>query len=286
MVTTPDRPKGRGLKVQPNPVGALCEEKKILTLKPASLRDPEAPKEIHSLSPDLFLVASYGKLIPAGWLRIPKVGSWNLHPSLLPKYRGAAPIPRQILAGEKETGVTVALLTEALDAGDIVHQIKVPLEERDTAESLALCLAETAKRAFEEALDRGSQGRLRCLPQDESQSSYAKKLAKEEGRIDLTESAVELERKIRAFHPWPGAFVGFQKEPLRMAEAAVDSIACAEAKPGTLLEVHPQGFLRIQTGEGSLKVFKVQLPGRRVVTGKEFANGRHLAAGFCFERLT
>ena len=135
VVTTPDRAKGRGLQIQSNPVKRRSEEVKILTLCPNSLKDSELEKQVGSLKPDLFVVTSYGKLIPSSWLRIPRIAPWNIHPSLLPKYRGAAPIAWQILEGEQETGVSIALVTPELDAGDILHQIQIPLAPNETADS-------------------------------------------------------------------------------------------------------------------------------------------------------
>lgn len=285
VVTTPDQPKGRGLHLGPNPVKAICDAHKVLTFTPRSLKEPEAEKKIAELKPDFFIVASYGKMIPSSWLGIPRKAAWNIHPSLLPKYRGAAPIVWQILNGEKETGLTLALVTPELDAGDIVHQIRIPLGPEETTESLTRRLSELAARALEAAFQKYELGTLHLTPQDASASNYAKKLIKEDGHLHLSESAAQLERKVRAFQPWPGTFVGYKKEPLRVVEATLDSIDCSEAKPGTLLEINTAGHLRIQTGKGSLKILKVQLPGRRVISGSEFANGQRLKPGFQFESL-
>lgn len=285
VVTTPDRPKGRGLRLQPNPVKEHCGRPGLSTYTPSSLRNPELEEKINSLEPDLFVVASYGKLIPDSWLRIPRKLALNLHPSLLPKYRGAAPIPWQILNGETETGITIAEVTRNLDAGDIFCQIRATLQPHETAEDLTRRLAELARTALMETLAKVEKGRLERIPQKESESSYARKLNKEDGDLNLMEPASQLERKIRAFYPWPGAFIGYQKKPLRIVQGLCDSVACAEAKPATLLEVNAEGFLRIQTGQGSLKIFKVQLPGRQVISGRDFANGQRLKAGFVFESL-
>ena len=290
VITTPDQPKGRGLRTQPNPVKERCAKLSLLTFAPRSLRDTDVKEKISTLKPDVFIVASYGKLIPESWLGIPSQAALNIHPSLLPKYRGAAPIPWQILNGEKETGVSVAMVTKDLDAGDIVHQIRIPLEEDETTVSLTERLAQLAREALEAVILKLEKGRLDRIPQREAESSYARKLSKTDGYLDINESAIDLERKIRAFHPWPGAFVGFSaggwpKVPLRILEVKVDSIACAEAKAGTLLEVNSKGFLRLQTGKGSLQIFKVQMPGRRAISGNEFANGQRLKTGTLFEKV-
>lgn len=285
VVTTPDRPKGRGLKTQPNPVKARSQKLGVLTLTPVSLRDRELENKIASLKPDIFIIASYGKLIPESWLGLPRKTALNIHPSLLPKYRGAAPIPWQILNGEKLTGVTVALVTKDLDAGDIVHQIHTPLGEEETTVSLSERLAQLGRKALEELFMKLEKGELERIPQKESEASYARKLNKSDGDLDINEPAIDWERKIRAFHPWPGVFLGFEKTPLRILEAKVDSVGCSEAKPGTLLEINPKGFVRLQTGKGSLQIFKVQLPGRRPVSGSEFAHGKRLKTGALFHSL-
>ena len=286
VITTPDRPQGRGLKLQPNPVKERSEKAGIHTLSPAKLRDPELEKKVVDLRPDCFVVASYGKMIPESWLKIPSKAAFNLHPSLLPKYRGAAPIPWQILEGEKETGVSVAEVTKDLDAGDLFHQIRIPLSGKETTESLTKKLADLARRAIEEVFLMMAKQSLNRIRQDHSKSTYARKLTKEDGCLNLALSSAELERKVRAFHPWPGTFIAYEGKPLRIMETEVESIACAEAVPGALLEIHPQGFLRIQTGKGALKVFKVQLPGRRVVSAQEFANGERLKPGIVFQNLS
>ena len=285
VVTTPDRPKGRGLGLQANPIKQRSEKKGVRVFEPEKLSGSEAQKEIQAMKPEVFVVASYGKLIPGSWLEIPSKAALNVHPSLLPKYRGAAPIAWQILNGDREVGVSIAEVTKELDAGDIFTQIRIPMDSLDTAESLTQKLSELGRKALEDVLTKLEQGTLQRTPQDSSQSNYARKLTKEDGHLKLSEPARELEWKIRAFHPWPGAFVDYQGKPLRIVEARCDSIACAEAEPGVLLALTPEGELRIQTGKGSLRISKVQLPGRRVITGREFANGERLKLGFTFKSL-
>lgn len=285
MVTIPDRPRGRGLRIRPNPVKEKCEKLGILTLAPASLKEVEDREKVRSLQPDVFVVASYGKLIPGAWLSLPRKAALNIHPSLLPKYRGAAPISWQIIDGEQMTGVTLAIVTKDLDAGDIVAQIRIPLEPHETTASLTQHLARLAQKALGGVFENLEKGRLERTPQEKSKASYARKLTKVDGHLDLGESAIVLERKVRAFYPWPGAFIALKKIPLRILEVKVDSVSCAEAKPGTLLEISARGFLRVQTGKGSLEIFKIQLPGRRPVSGNEFANGQRLKAGAIFENV-
>ena len=286
VVTTPNRPQGRGLRIQANPVKTRSEKAGARVLTPASLRDSQIEASIASLEPDVFVVASYGKLIPTSWLRIPRKAALNFHPSLLPKYRGAAPIPRQILDGERETGLSVAEVTPELDAGDIFYQKRIPLEERATTRSLTLDLTRLAAEALEIVLEKLAAGRLEGTPQNPAKATYAQKLTKEEGSLNLSDPADILFRKVRAYDPWPGAVVKFQSHPLRILEAEGDpSASSLSGNPGTFLGVDDSGALRIQTGRGVLKAFKVQLPGRQPVTGKDFANGQRIEAGFLFENL-
>ena len=281
VVTTPDRPRGRGLQVQPNPVKQCCHEKGVPVVSPESLRLPESASGIQELKPDIFVVASYGKLIPESWLKIPFKVSFNVHPSLLPKYRGAAPMTWQILDGEKEVGVSIAEVTKDLDAGDIFEQIRIPMGDRDTTESLTRKLSELGCKALGDALKKLETGKLERKPQDGSKSTYARKLTKEDGNLNLSEPAERLDWKVRAFDPWPGAFIHYKGLPLRIIEAQSDSSE-AENQPGTLLGIGAEGSLRILTGRGTLKILKVQLPGKRVISGREFANGERLKPGFIF----
>lgn len=284
VITTPDRPQGRGLELQPNPVRKKCMEEHLNHFAPETLREAQSEEKIGSLKPDLFVVSSYGKMIPTSWLKIPAAIALNVHPSLLPKYRGAAPIPWQILNGEKETGVSIAEVTKDLDAGDLFSQIRIPLEESETTESLTKKLSELSKTALKDALDKIKSGAIRGVPQNHKEFTYARKLTKEDGLLHWSEPASILARKIRAFHPWPGTFIHYNGKILRIFEAkAAPSAPTSKASPGTLREICPTGELQIQTGEGSLLVSKVQLAGRRLLSAKEFANGERLGPGFVFE---
>jgi methionyl-tRNA formyltransferase len=284
VVTTPDRSKGRGLQTLPNPLKARSEKEKIVTLSPSTLKNPEIINQVKEMSPDLFVVASYGKLIPDSWLTIPKRYALNIHPSLLPRHRGAAPINWQILEGDKETGVSISDVTSELDAGDLYCQIKEPLGANETAATLTRRLSLLSTKALHSVFEQMEKNTLKKEPQNGT-SSYARKLTKQDGHLDLSESADQLARKIRAFDPWPGAFVGFQGNPLRLLEAFHDDSHASGVLPGTLTEVGAVGFLRIQTGKGSLKAVRVQLAGRQAISAREFANGQRLKPGFVFEKL-
>lgn len=283
VVTTPDQPRGRGLQIRPNPLKIRSEENKVPAFAFASLRDENARNQIAHLEPDLFVVASYGKLIPESWLRIPRKAALNVHPSLLPKYRGAAPIAWQILEGEKEAGVSIAEVTPDLDAGDIFCQIRVPLGPRDSTRSLTQSLSALSVKALAEVLTSMEKGKLRRVPQT-TESTYARKLTKEDGHLNFFETAEALDRKIRAFDPWPGTFIDFRTKPLRIHEAIPEDVDPTNSNTGagTFLSIAPHGGLKIQTAGGVLVLIKVQLPGRQVISGEAFANGQHLKPGFIF----
>lgn len=281
VVTTPDRPQGRGLRIQSNPVKELAEKKGVRIFAPETLKTGDAEGVIQKLSPDVFVVASYGKLIPERWLQIPSKASLNVHPSLLPKYRGAAPLTWQILNGDQEVGISIAEVTKDLDAGDIFEQIKIPRPQNATTESLQKELSALGAKALLTCLDKLRQNRLSRKPQDHSQSSYARKLTKEDGHLNLSEDAQHLEWKVKALYPWPGAFIGYKDQPLKIIEATSSSDA-KNAEIGEWIGADSSGALRIQTGCGILQLLKVQLPGRKVISAKEFANGERLKSGFVF----
>ena len=278
-VTTPNRRKGRGLAESPTPVRLFCEKQGIPVEAPESLKSPELVERIRNLQPELFVVSSYGKMIPSSWLKIPARAALNVHPSLLPKYRGAAPLNWPILVGESETGVSIAEVTDRLDAGDIFEQIAVPIGPRTDSQQLGAELARLSQVALARVLEQIEGGNLKRILQEESRSSYARKLTKEDGLLDWQLSAWELDRKVRGLKPWPGAYAHFRGEPLRILKAHPQEAAGSGAQPGTILEIHGCGFLRIQTGKGALCVETLKPAGKSEMTGAEFAHGKRLACG-------
>lgn len=279
VVTTPTKPKGRGLKIQPNPVEILAREKGLLLLAPAKLKDPEALESVQGIGVDVLVVASYGKILPSSWLRLPKKLPINVHPSLLPRYRGAAPINWQIVNGEERTGVSVFKMEEGLDSGDILAQVEMPLEMTDTAATLAEKMGHEGSRLLLKVLREVEEGSVAFAPQDPSQATYARKLTKEDGLVDWGKSAVEIHNLIRGMIPWPGAYTHFQGERLGILSARLEGPGCAEGKPGQVLDVHKEGYLRVHTGEGAVLLDRVQPPGKREMTGHEYAIGRRLGPG-------
>lgn len=284
VVTTPDQKKGRGLKLQPNCVKTYSLEHRLSCLSPATLKDSSALEEVRQFQPDYFVVASYGKLIPSAWLAVARKHTLNVHPSLLPKYRGASPIQAPILNGDDETGVSIAKVTAKLDSGELYAQKALPLDSRMTADQLSILLADLSYGLLKEVLARADAGNLTGAPQEETQASYAPKLQKEDGRLNFSESAVQLDRKIRGFSPWPGAFIDFEGQILHLlsAEVLIDDIQKA---PGMLVKIYPDGAMGVTTGGGILKIHQVKPSGKKAMTAAEFLRGRRIQPDFVFKTV-
>ncbi|HEX9533231.1 MAG TPA: methionyl-tRNA formyltransferase [bacterium] len=281
VVTQPDRPQGRGRKVAPPPVAQVARELGVPVLQPVKLRDPAVVEALRALRPDVIVTVAYGKIIPPQILTLPPLGCINVHPSLLPKYRGASPIQAALANGERETGVTIMYQSEALDAGDIILQRRVPIAPDDTAQTLEARLAEEGAHALVEALVLIADGKVPRRPQDESQTTYAGKLTKESGRIDWTQSATALVNFIRAMDPWPSAYTWHRGKLLKICKGQALEGASA-SQPGVVTEARRgEGFV-VATGQGSLLVTEVQPEGRRRMTADEYVRGTHLQVG---ERL-
>ncbi len=285
VITTPDRRKGRGLKESPNPVKRFAERRNISVLAPENLKSNELIERVVPFKPDLFVVSSYGKMIPSSWLAIPSKLALNVHPSLLPKYRGAAPINWAILNGEPETGVSIAEVTGEIDQGDIFYQKKIPLEDSFDAQSLTQKLADLSYEALASVLKTIRENKEAArTKQDHALSSYAPKLKKEDGLIDWKKSAVDLFNLIRGLQPWPGAYAGAGSEQIQILKASVKdrSEAPGQCDAGTVLSIEKQGILRVQTGKGVLDIERVRPAGRKEMSGADFARGKRLQPGFLF----
>lgn len=279
VVTQPDRPSGRGRRLTPPPVAAFARARGIPVLQPARLRAPEVVEQLRALRPDVIVTVAYGRIIPKEILDLPPLGPINLHPSLLPKYRGASPIAAAILHGETETGVTVMYQSAELDAGDIILQRRVPIAPEDTARTLEARLAREGAEALVEALALVAEGRAPRIPQEGAGSTYAGKLEKSHGRLDWTQSAARLVNVIRAMDPWPSAFTHHRGRLLKVWRArALPGVAGA---PGEVLAVGEEGIV-VGAGDGALLLLEVQPEGGRRMTAAEYARGARLAAG---ERL-
>ncbi len=279
VYTQPDRPAGRGQRPQTSAVRQLALERGLPVAQPETLRDPALAEHLRALDLDAIVVAAYGKILPRPLLEVPRRGAINVHGSLLPKYRGAAPIQRAILAGEETTGITIMQMNERMDAGEILLRESLAIRKDDTAESLGARLAEIGARLLVEALDRLARSALVPEPQVEAEATRAPMVRKEEGSIDWRRSAVEIERAVRAFTPWPSAYTTLRGRRLKLHRAAVEASAAAE--PGVVVRAVGSD-LAVATGSGTLRLLEVQLEGRRRLGAAEFLAGNPLAAG---ERL-
>jgi methionyl-tRNA formyltransferase len=280
VVTRPDRPKGRDLKAQPPPVKTMAGEAGLRVLQPESARDPAFASELAALGPEVIVVAAYGQILPQAVLDLPRLGCLNVHASLLPKYRGAAPIQWAILNNEPETGVTIMKMAAGLDTGDILSQRATPIDPDETAASLHARLAAMGGELLTATLPDYAQGLITPQPQDNTAASYARKIAKEDGRLDWSLSALTLRNRIRAFTPWPGAFVNWsahgQARLLKIWRAQIEH---RQGTPGQMLQADKAGLV-VACGTEALRVEQLQLEGGRKMTAAEFLAGHDVKAGF------
>jgi methionyl-tRNA formyltransferase len=278
VVTQPDKPVGREQKITAPPI------KKALiaggpnagpaqTLQPARIKDREAINQIRALAPDVIVVMAYGQILPRAVLEIPKIACLNLHASLLPRWRGAAPIQAAIAGGDREAGMTVMYMDEGLDTGDILLQRKIDISPSETGATLHDRLAQIAPEALLESLRLLAAGNAPRIPQDQALATYAPKLNREAGRLNWNESVEAIERKIRAYNPWPGAFTEFSGRNLKIFAA---SIVDLRGKPGEILRKDRE--LVVATSDRALLLTDVQLEGKRRMSAAEFLRGRTLSS--------
>ncbi len=276
VITQPDKPKGRGRHVAAPPVAEAARAAGWRVLQPARLKTPEVLETLTALRPDVLVTVAYGKIIPKEILNLPPLGCINVHPSLLPKYRGASPIQAAIREGERETGVTIMYQSVELDAGDIILQRTVPIAPDDTTRSLEATLARVGAEALTEALRLVAERRAARVPQDAAQASYVPRLRKEDGAIDWSQPAEKLSNFVRAMDPWPSAYTWHHGQLLKVWRVAVVQ---ADGRPGTVTAIRPgEGFV-VATGRMGLLVQEVQPEGRRRMTADEYARGAHLRVG-------
>ncbi len=272
VYTQPDRPAGRGRKLQPSPVKLLALEHGIEVRQPARLKDPADQAALAELEADLMVVVAYGLLLPQAVLDAPRLGCINIHASLLPRWRGAAPIQRAILAGDEESGVTIMQMEAGLDTGPMLHILKTPILLDDTGGSLHDRLAELGARALLESLAGIADGSLPPRKQDDSLATYAGKLDKGEAMIDWTRPASELDRQVRAFNPWPVAQCDFEGQVMRLWQTLpIEADAPAGVSPGSVVEAGKSG-IDVATGRGVLRILQLQMPGKRAMSAADFLN--------------
>ncbi|MEO5740390.1 MAG: methionyl-tRNA formyltransferase [Vicinamibacterales bacterium] len=282
VVTQPDRARGRGQHSQRSPVKQLAEQSGLLVLQPERLREEGFLAALRALDADLGVVAAYGKLLTDAVLAVPRRGLINVHASLLPKYRGAAPIHRAVMAGETHTGVTIMRVVKALDAGPMISRAIRPIGENETSAEVEQDIARIGARLLVDAVDAMAEGRASETPQNEAEATYAHKIDKTDGVVDWSRPAIEIHNQIRGLHPWPHAYSELQGERIILLQSDIQGQPSGTPEaPGTAIETHGDQF-RIQTGDGVLRLLTLQREGRRPLTAREFLAGKRIEAGARF----
>lgn len=278
VFTQPDRPSGRGHKLKPCPVKVFAETNGIPVLQPEKIIGEENRKIINDLHPDFLVVAAFGQILPSWFLEAARLAPLNIHFSLLPKYRGAAPIAHSILNGDSIAGVTIMIMQEALDAGPILTQRDVPVSDTVTRGDLEIELSAIGAELLIETMGRYLAGSIQPVPQDESQVSWAPAISKNSARIEWGENARRIHNRVRAMNPWPGAYTFFREEQVRIwcSKVETDDFDSGGVS-GTFLGISKRG-IRVLCGEGSvLEITELQKPSRKRISGREFATGAHLS---------
>jgi len=275
VYTRPDKPSGRGRQLAFSPVKQAALELGLPLVQPYSLRKEEAVAELASFEPDVIVVAAYGRILPQPVLELPEYGCINIHPSLLPRHRGASPVAGAILAGDEFSGVSIMLLDEGLDTGPVLSRARIPVMDGDTAGSLTARLSIIAAHLLLDVLPDWVKGRVKPRPQDEAIATCSGTIGKEDGQIDWRQPAVEIWRRVRAYNPWPGSYTRWLGKTLKILEA-IPLPGVEDAGVGRVVAL-PEGGFGVGSGAGVLEVLSVQLEGKRAMTAEEFIRGqRHL----------
>jgi len=272
VFTQPDRPAGRGNKLTASPVKQLAEQHDIPVFQPKSLRPEENQQLVAALNADIMVVVAYGLILPQAVLEMPRLGCINVHGSLLPRWRGAAPIQRSLWAGDAETGVTIMQMDVGLDTGDMLYKLACPIESGDTSATLYEKLAGLGPDGMLATLKQLAAGSARAEVQDETQVSYAEKLSKEEARLDWSLSAAQLERCIRAFNPWPVSYFIIDEQPVKVWKASVFPHVSGH-QPGEILHADKHG-IQVATAEGVLNIEELQPAGKKAMKAQDLLNSR------------
>jgi len=280
-VTQPDRPAGRGLKVVPSPIKAMAQEKKIPVFQPEDLKDQNFLEQLEGFQADLFIVIAYGKILPPAVLKTPKMFCINVHGSLLPAYRGAAPINRAIINGDGQTGFSIIKINTKMDAGEIIVQEKMTIHDDDTAQDLRERMARQSAVCLCRTVNQLEVGAFSLTPQDESSVTLAPKLTKELGHIDWKRSALEIHNLARGLLPWPAAYTLYKGKTLKVLKTALVPDA-ADAEPGKVLRVTKEGIF-VACGKNSLLLTRVHPESGKPMDAASFAAGHKVQPGTCFE---
>lgn len=276
VYTRPDKPAGRGNQLQASPVKQLALAQGLPVYQPTSLRKPAVIEQLRALAPDVIIVAAFGLISPPEVLAIPPRGCINTHASLLPRHRGAAPIPAAILAGDHETGVTLMQMDAGIDTGPILAQRALPIAEDDTTGTLTPKLAHLAAELLIETLPRILAGEMTPQPQDDAHATFTKMIHKEEGRLDWTQPAIEIARRVRAFNPWPSAYTFWNRVQLKILRASAADFL-TDTEPGRVIQAQKE--IAVATGKGALILREVQLAGKRAMRIEEFVRGQKMFVG-------
>jgi methionyl-tRNA formyltransferase len=284
VITQPDRPKGRGRSLVAPPIKVLAEQHQIPVLQPEKVRAPEVQQRLREIAPDAIVVIAYGQILPESILQIPRLGCINVHASLLPKYRGAAPIQWAIVRGERQTGVTIMLMDKGMDTGAMLLQRAIPIEPDDTTETLQPKLAQLGADLLCETLSGIESGAILPVPQDHAAATYAPLLKKTDGLIQWQESAARIYDQVRGFFPWPGAHTFFQGKLVKLLKVTIAPAAEREgrAAPGTVVAVDQSIGPLIATGDGVLRILEIQPENKPAMLCRDFCRGYHLSPGTRF----
>jgi len=282
VYTRPDKPAGRGRSLSATPLKRAALAWKLPVVQPASLKSAEVVTQLAKFHPEVIVVAAFGQILPQSVLDIPGCGCINIHPSLLPRFRGASPVAAAILAGDEFTGVSIMLMDKGLDTGPILARAQIPISAQDTTGSLTTKLSLIAAQLLLEVLPRWSRGELTPQPQNEAEATYSGSISKEESKIDWRLSAVSIWRRVRAFQPWPGCYTRWQGRQLKIIEA-VPLPAETALEVGQVVALTPgmqsKAACGVSTGDGILGVLKVQLEGKRAMSAAEFLRGQRQFIG-------
>lgn len=284
VITQPDRPQGRGRKILPTPIKKIALDKGLEVFQPENINNEESIKRMEEFNPDIILVVAYGQILSSHILNIPKIGCINIHGSLLPKYRGAAPVNRAIINGEKETGITFMFMKEKVDTGEIIFQEKINILPDETCGELYYRLSALSARSLPKLLEKTKSGKIERISQDNKLATFARKMNKEDGKIDWSDKGEKVYNLIRGTIPFPGAFTYYQSRKLKIIQARFlcdyqDEAGTGFPKPGMVVKTEKDGIL-ISTGDkGMIKILRLVPAGSKELTAKQFVNGYKIKVG-------
>jgi len=279
VVTKIDKPSGRGYEITFSPVKKIALEHNIPVIQPASIKTPEFENTLKSYNPDIIIVSAYGKILPKNILDLPPFGCYNIHASLLPKYRGAAPIHWALVQGEKETGISIMKMVEELDAGDVILTKKIPIEENDDAGTLHTKLSHLGAEAIIKALELIESGKAVPVAQDLSKSTFAPMIKKSDGIINWSESSNKIINLIRGMNPWPGAYCNINNKMIKVLKAKSCEEVHMTSFPGIVVKMYKDEGPVIKTGDGAVVLLEVQPENKKPMSGKDFINGGYAHIG-------